>query len=254
MTYDKKRFINNVYFLAKSRDLKIGELETTCGVSAGYLARLRQAEKNSAPGADFVLAVADQLDVSADALLTFDFSRASDAEMNLHRYLEKLTRETRSRKLSWQEDLGGYPDTLLFDTNGRVLHPLYTNLPEMGRYLPAYHSMFRLETDLTPVAVYCCPFPGEKTLYLVEVEVPDNDPVNPDSVFELELIMSDRSIPDPVPLCHTRYDAESRLDADMNHLLNAVGDAVLLPHLSPEAETIIRNYLADAERSSEDEQ
>lgn len=50
MVYDKNRFINNVYELAKQQKLKIGELETACGVSVGYFARLRQGDKNAAPG------------------------------------------------------------------------------------------------------------------------------------------------------------------------------------------------------------
>ena len=254
MAYSKSLFINNVYFLAKARDVKIGELETACGVSAGYLARLRQAEKNSAVGADFLLAAAEYLNVSVDALLTFDFPRASDAEIDLHRYLEKLTRETRSRKLLWQEDLAGYPDTLLYDEKGRVVHPLYLNLPEMNKYLPHYHSMFRLEENLTPVAVYCCPFTGERTLYLVRIEVQDDDPVHPESGFELELVMTGRGMADPVPLCHTRCDTGSRLDKDMNRLLDAVEDSVLLPHLTPEAERMIRDYLADSEGSGENGQ
>ena len=107
--------------------------------------------------------------------------------------------------------------------------------------------MFRLEKNLMPAAVYFCPFPGEKTLYLVEVEVPPNDPDDPESGFDLELVMTGKGILDPVPLCRVRWDADSRLDQDMENLLDAVEDAVVLPHLSPEAENIIRDYLTDAE-------
>ena len=49
MIYDKNIFVNNVYMLAKQHDLKIKDLETGCGVSVGYLSRLRQGEKNSVP-------------------------------------------------------------------------------------------------------------------------------------------------------------------------------------------------------------
>ena len=254
MTYDKNFFINNVYFLAKARGVKIGELETACGVSAGYLSRLRQAEKNSAVGADFLLAVSEHLNVSVDALLTFDFQSAADAEIDLHRYLEKLTRETRSRNLSWQEDLAGYPDTVLFDPNGRVIHPLYFNIPEISDYIPRYHSMFRLAANVTPIGVYCCPFPGERSLYLVETEFQDEDSANPEPGYELELVMTSHGLDDPVPLCHTRCDAVTRLDQDMNHLLDAVQDSALRPLLTPEAESIIRDYLADPEGSDESEQ
>ena len=82
----------------------------------------------------------------------------------------------------------------------------------------------------------------------------DDDPVHPESGFELELVMTGHDITDPVPLCHTRCDAGSRLDADMNRLLDAVEDSVILPHLTPEAERMIRDYLADSEGSGKDEQ
>ena len=77
--YDKKLFIDNVYFLAKEKDLKIGEIEAACGVSSGYLSRLRQGEKNVAPGADFLLSISAQLSASVDALL----SMISPAQRNL---------------------------------------------------------------------------------------------------------------------------------------------------------------------------
>ena len=70
MEYYKNVFVDNVYALAKARGMKIKDLESGCGVSLGYFARLRQGEKNIAPGADLLMAVADRLSVSVDALLT----------------------------------------------------------------------------------------------------------------------------------------------------------------------------------------
>ena len=251
MKYNKKQFIENVYFLAKARNIKIGDLESACGVSPGYLSRLRQGEKNIAPGADFLLSVAEQLSVTADAILTFDFSRASAEEIDLHDYLEKLIKETRSGKLTWREDLCGYLNTVPFDSKGRVMHPLFSNLPEMNRMEPVYHSMFRTAPDgLEPVATYFCGFPGEKNLYIVEVAVPgeysdDNEPLT-----ELDLVMTGRGILDPVPLCHTSLNVDTRLDEDLLHLMDAVEDAASLPHLTPEAKEIIRNYLDIDERSA----
>ena len=98
MEYSKTLFINNVYALAKDRKLKIRDLETGCGVSVGYFSRLRQGENNAAPGADSLLAAADMLSVSVDALLTFDFSRATESEVEVLHYIEKLLHETQARK------------------------------------------------------------------------------------------------------------------------------------------------------------
>ena len=39
---DQALCINNLYTLSKQKNMKIRALETSCGVSVGYLARLRQ--------------------------------------------------------------------------------------------------------------------------------------------------------------------------------------------------------------------
>lgn len=136
MGYDKNRFINNIYDLAKKQQLKIGELESACGVSIGYLARLRQGENNASPGAEFLMAVADQLSVSVDGLLSVDFTKATDSEVKLLKYMEKLIRETESRKLIWQEDFMAYLDSFLLIPMARrrirfipLSQPAASNLP-----------------------------------------------------------------------------------------------------------------------------
>ena len=47
---EKDRCITNIYFLAKKKNILIRDLEKSCDVSVGYLARLRQDKKQSLPG------------------------------------------------------------------------------------------------------------------------------------------------------------------------------------------------------------
>ena len=42
MNADRDLCINNLYILVKKKGLRICDLETSCGVSVGYLARLRK--------------------------------------------------------------------------------------------------------------------------------------------------------------------------------------------------------------------
>lgn len=246
MGYDKYVFINNVYKLANRKNLKIKDLETGCGVSLGYFSRLRQGEKNIAPGADFLLAVSEMLSVSVDMLLTSDLSNATESESEMLLYIDKLIRETRSRKLSWQEDFGGYLDTAPLRPDGSPMHPLYickAKDPKDGFY---YHTMFHpLLTDLVPVKVYGCVFPGGRTLYLVKVWNTGDNPDSPGDWTELDLVMTGRDIADPVPLGHTNHERAGRLDESMKRLFEAVEDAAVLPMLTPEAREIIRDYLGD---------
>ncbi len=248
MKYDKKLFIANVYYLAKLRGVKIRDLESGCGVSVGYLARLRQEKKNTAPGADFLLAAATALSVSLDALLTFDFSAASESETILHDYLEKLIRETESHQLVWEEDAGGYLESLPIKPDGSTLHPLFLTISDdTGREsLPFYNSHFRNIQSLVPVNTYGCVFPGGKTLYLVKVWNTGDDPSSPGDWTELELLMTGPGRYDSMPFCHTDHEKQTRLEPDLKRLFSVVSDAVALPHLSQEARSYIDSYLKDS--------
>ena len=245
MPYDKNVFIDNVYFLSRIRHLKIGDLETGCGVSAGYFSRLRQGAKNNAPGADFVLSLASRLFVSADSLLSFDFTRAAGSECELLQFIDKLVRETETRILAWQEDPGGYLDTVPVLPDGTTPHPLFSvNHAENGDPVIYYHTMFHPALmGLVPVKTCGCAFPGGGTLYLVQVWNTGDDPSSPGDWTELELVMTGSGVCDPIPLAHTSHERPSCLDVTMNRLFSAVSDAVVQPLLTPEARKIIRDYL-----------
>ena len=260
MKYDKTRFINNIYNLAKKQKVKIGELEADCGVSTGYLARLRQEEKNAAPGADFLMSVADRLSVSVDALLSFDFIQATDSEKKLQSFMEKLIRETEMRKLIWQRDPVGYPYAVPMNPDGTSAHPLFMNkkesllseeemaaddLPESISLTEIiYRSLFRPDLDdLFAPEIYRCFFPKKKVLYLAVVIKPGQVIPGPAQWTELELVMTGPGLSAPIPFAHTDHDKPDRLDNTVAHLFNAVKDAVTLPQLTPEASAIIDDYL-----------
>lgn len=253
MNYNKNLFIDNIYYLAKQRKIKIGELESLIGVSTGYFARLRQGEKNVAPGADSLLTAADLLSVSVDALLTFDFSQTTEAESSLHQYLEKLLRETQSHKLIWREDLFGYLDNLLINPDGTTPHPLFSTHPVSGEkdFDPFYFSRFRPDLEcLVPVDTYGCIMPDSKTLYLVQVLNTGEDPASPGEWTELELFLTGPR-KDAIPFCHTNHEAHSSLDIDLKRLFGAVRDSVTLPHLTPEAQAYISDYLKEERNADE---
>ena len=74
MVPDKELFLRNIYTLAKEKGVRIGDLETSCGVSVGYLARFRQDKNQDLPGMDFVIRAAAVLNTSLDFLLYFDYN------------------------------------------------------------------------------------------------------------------------------------------------------------------------------------
>lgn len=259
MNYEKNRFINNIYALAKRRKLKIGELESACGVSIGYFARLRQGGENASPNAELLTAFANRLSVSLDALLCFDFTQLTESEQKLLNYMEKLRFETDKRKLAWRRDPAGSGNPVPLNPDGTPAHPLFKNkeallsaeeiaeddLPESVTLSETvYRSVFRPEMDsLLPLEIYRCSFPGKKMLYLVAVA--DPGPVVPGHVnwTELELVMTVPGYSEPLPFAHTDHENPSCLDKALISLFNTVKDVIDLPALVPEAEAIIDDYL-----------
>ncbi len=259
MNYEKNRFINNVYALAKKNKLKIGVLESSCGVSVGYFARLRQGGENAAPNAELLTAFADRLSVSLDALIAFDFTQLTESEQKLLNYMEKLRFETVKRKLAWRPDPACFGGPVPLNPDGTSAHPLFINtgnllsaeemadddLPESVTLSGSvYHSVFRPEMDsLVPLEIYRCTFPGKKVLYLVAVSDPGPVVPGPANWTELELVMSVPEQSEPLPFAHTDHESPGCLDKALVSLFNTVKDAVDLPALIPEAEAIIDDYL-----------
>lgn len=260
MVYDKNRFINNVYELAKQQKLKIGELETACGVSVGYFARLRQGDKNAAPGVDLLIKLANRLSVSVDSLLFFDFTQATGSDQKLQSYMDKLIRETETHQLVWQRDLSGNGYPLPMNPNGTSAHPLFASkeislsddeekaendLPDHARFsLVVYHSVFRPDQDdLSALEIYRCSFPHKRTLYLSVVVKPDPVVSAPARWTELELLMTEEGLASPVPFAHTDHEQPGCLDKTLIRLLDTVKGALTAPKLSPKACEMIDDYL-----------
>ena len=259
MNYDKNRFINNIYALAKRQKLKIGELESACGVSVGYFARLRQGGESAGPGAELLAAFADRLSVSLDALLSFDFTQLTESEQNLMNYMVKLRYDTETRCLSWQRDRAGSGAPIPLNPDGTSAHPLFIHkegllsAEEMAEdELPAgvmlsesvYRSVFRPDLDgLVPLKIYRCAFPGKRMLYLVEVAKPGQAVPGPADWTELELVMSVPELPEPLTFAHTDHETPGMLDKALVSLFLSVKNAVDSPALSPVASAIINDYL-----------
>ena len=247
MEFDKNRFIDNVYELARRSRLDIEALETECGVPAGYLSRLRHGKEDAAPRADLLLAISGLFSVSIDTLLSYDFTRDLPTEELLLRFLEKLIRDTRTQKICWMEDFWAYPESTPRNPDGTILHPLLLSGPsEDGKDPePVYRSMFHQNLmDLIPVKVYAASITEMKTLYLVQVWNTGDNPDSPGDWTELELVM-DIGAKHPIAFAHTDHDQSLPLNSVLQHLFDDVEEMNAYPHLTQDAITLITNYLND---------
>ena len=123
--FDKKLMFNNILFLLKKSEIKIGELESDCGVSPGYISRTSK-DGNTKPGIEFIFKVAQKLNVSIDTLLKVDMTKLSPTEQYLLSFLEKLKKDTIKNKLDWNCEKKDYLDRVEVDNCGCVGHPLFS--------------------------------------------------------------------------------------------------------------------------------
>ncbi len=123
--FNKQRLFDNIAFLLKVRGMKIGELETAAGVSAGYISRASK-EGGSTPGVEFIINAARALGVSVDTLISANMTELTPTEKYIISFLEKLERDTNEDKLDWCCESAESLNCMGTDMNGNPDHHLFS--------------------------------------------------------------------------------------------------------------------------------
>lgn len=244
MTFDRKICISNLYFLAKKRGVKVGELESACGASNGYLSRLKQEDNTTVPGIEFLALAAQKLNVSVDALIGFDYSVATPNEEYLQDFLDKVVTRTESDELVWEEDEDGYDDTFPVNEEGDSMHPLFKSWFEEGELHRQYNSAFRPHfPDFVPVNTFRCQISEGKHLYLVEVmhDEMGHGGIGDWTEFELYFVAPHHKVS---PVCRTNHEERNVLDDVIHRLFDAAKESIAHPHVSPEVKATIDEFMA----------
>lgn len=122
--FDRTLFFDNISYLIKKHDLKIGEIENSAGVSAGYISRASKDEK-SKPGVEFVMKIAELLQINVDTLLRADLTNATPTEKYLMSFLGKLNSDTITDSLDWIRESKEELNRLQENQYGDTGHPLF---------------------------------------------------------------------------------------------------------------------------------
>lgn len=242
MDLDKDRCLSNIYLLAKQKGIRIGDLETSCGVSVGYLARFRQDKKQSLPGAEFLYRAAALLETSVDALLNYDYRLATDTEKTLLSFMDKLILDTRKEKLIWHADPACFPAAYLSEDPG---HPLLR--VDQGRqyYFSPFHPAVR---NLVPRAAWSAVITVDTDVLLVCVAQDFGEKEENGIWDELELYLYNRNGKSLSPLCHTNKYSPGVLDSDMLELFESVETMYQRKALDRRAMSAIDAYMNRADR------
>ena len=135
--FDNSVLVSNIIHLAKSNDIRLGELEKMLGISTGYISRTAKENTNKRLSIDVVWKIAHFFNVSIDGLVNHNLRLPSETTAILCRFVAKLLDQTTMDEIEWNCEGGyAYESSLLLqsmtllteDADGIVVyHPEHMN-------------------------------------------------------------------------------------------------------------------------------
>lgn len=249
-SFDKMKCIANIYSLAKQQGIKIGDLETEAGVSAGYLSRLNKKDNNATPSIEFLFAIAKRLNVSLDLLINGNFEGLTSTEKYLLKFLNRLTTNTNDDDLDWDKESVYDLKGIYVEENGIVHHPLFTIKEEINSASDSlfdsrnlvYYSKF-IEDEEVYVAGNCykCQLTDSKNLlYIMRLNIRNSEVAFGDDFFEV-YIVSNETVNS---ICCTHQTREE-ISKQVEILYESVEIASANLKINSEARDIIDLYMLD---------
>lgn len=245
--FDKKRCLDNIYFLAKQKGKKIGELEELAGVSTGYLSRANKEDSTSKLTIDLIVAIAQALAVSVDKLVSYDLSGLSPNERRIVEFIEKLEKDTMNGDISWEKYQPPSGEDIKCYEGGITSCCLFLHRDNK----PFYNSYFFPDQSTTLVGDYFA-FDMDEEVRVVLTKVNHADAQGDD--FELYFYVENNYNHECTtePVCGTIPTVETQFDAILRRLYDVVTDASKNVKLSPLARSIINRYMGDQPNTADD--
>lgn len=116
-TKKEKKYLSNIKYLLKQKNLKLGDLEKEIDVSPGYFSRF--SAPNSSPSLDSIVSAANYLDCTIEMILNYDFEELNENELLLYRFMQRVVDKTIAFGINWD---------FFKKTNKYNNHPIYLEL------------------------------------------------------------------------------------------------------------------------------
>lgn len=239
--FDNSYLVNNIDYLTKKNDLRMGDLEKLLGISAGYISRT--AKENSAKklSIDVVWKTAKLFEVDIRALLEADLQIPNSNTEMAAKFLQKVYKQTEEGTIEWINN-GGVECEL--DESIKAVG-LVTEEDETALYHPMRLSpdarfvliddIFTCENINLEKEVLIIPFKlekSEKTDYDFVLRWSEDDELNPNYGQHYFKRMF-----------NTVDDPFGALDVYADNLYRLIKDREYDTRLSPEVKDIITDYL-----------
>ncbi len=244
MEFDRTRLMRNISFLIKEKGIQVGKLENAVGISAGYLSKITKAENESMPGIDLIYKLAQQFEVSVEALVSGDFNKSNDNLLFIVNFIHSLEEDTNRHEFEWGA-FASYDE--LREKYGCDELELFTQTVEvdMERSEAAfkYVSMFNASVNLTVTKNnYYALAPSLGMVLLFKLENHDAD----DRRAEYELYVIEDNGPGDEPLIPICSSLENNGEAApyIIDLYNCIEKHEKDIKVSEEARRLINRYLS----------
>lgn len=237
LEFNKKLLFENIYYLLKTKNLKIGELESAAGVSPGYISRISKEDSTTRPSIEFVLGVSRVLKTSVDALLSVNYAGLSPTEKYIYDFLEKLMNDTLAGELCWEkESLGALAD-VEGCSNGSTSHPLFVYQDAVK-----YNSYFAATEGTKPAGeFYHSTLPDGTMVYVTSVRYHNLQRTDYEVYFVQPRNYGQSENVEPV--CSSNPKQESPFDQALERLYGVITDACRNVKVSNTARSIIDRFM-----------
>lgn len=244
--FDRTRMIKNINDIAKRKKIKIGDLESYAGVSAGYLSRLIKDDTKGSLSAEVLFKISEKLETSMDMLAYYDPADMTSEDKKMLCFLDKLCVNTENNKIKWKI----LPPILATDKTYE-----FTDIPALFRIVQKnycdendqVHYWNETEYDSRYVNdaiiggdCFTCQVDNSTSLLLIKAE--NQDTLHQVKFYEMYFLTNFNRAADPI-LC-TKLSREE-LSAGVDRLYLIVERARTNVVLSNHAESVIDSFLSE---------
>ena len=239
--FDNGFLVDNINYLAKRNDLRIGDLEKLLGISAGYISRTAKENSTKKLSVDVVWKIAKLFETDLKALLETDLQIPNSNTEMAAKFLQKAYMQTEDGTIEWIN-------------NGGVECELDESIKEAGIVTEEdettlYHPM-RLSRDVRFILegdIFTCENINlEKEVLIIPFRLEKSEKINYD--FVLRWPEDDESKPEYGKnyfkrMFNTVDDPFGALDVYGSNLYRLIKNREYDTRISPEVKDIITDYL-----------
>lgn len=236
--FDNRYLVSNINYLAKSNDLRIGDVEKLLGLSAGYISRTAKENSGKKLSVDVVWKLSKLFNISIKSLLETDLRVPYKRTEMIKRFLAKLYKKTVEDKITWSNQ-GGFVCQL---DNKYVEMGLITE-NEDG---PAIYNSDCLNPEIKWELIndiYALRgFDASKDLVIISVQYPNSETHN---IYDFLLVWNEGNENRCERMFCTSDDAFAHLADYAGELVEAIESSEFEPKIAPEHRDLIANFLRE---------